>query len=290
MPPGACDCHVHVFDPDRFPYAPSGATRRGLLRSTTFLPSESRIGISRYVVVQPSVYGIDNACLVAALHRLGDRARGVAVIDPERTLDSELDALHRAGVRSVRVNLETQGERDPAAAGSALEAAARRIAGRGWSVQVFAGLPLLAGLADRIASLPVPLVADHFGGARGEGGAQQPGLAPLIELLKSGKAYVKLSAPYRSSRREPGYDDLAEIARAFITAAPQQLVWASDWPHTGGGRTGASDRSGRSLSEIEPFRKIDVQRTLALLAEWSGDPQTWRRILVDNPTRLYGFA
>ena len=148
------------------------------------------------MIVQPSVYGTDNACLTAALHRLGDRARGVAVIDPERTPDSALDALQRAGVRSVRVNLETQGQRDPAAAGRALNAAARRIAGRGWSVQVFAGLPLIAALANQIGSLPVPLVADHFGGARGDGGAEQPGFSALIELLTSGKVYA--SSPHHT--------------------------------------------------------------------------------------------
>jgi predicted TIM-barrel fold metal-dependent hydrolase len=102
--------------------------------------------------------------------------------------------------------------------------------------------------------------------------------------------YVKLSAPYRASPREPDYEDVGEIARAFIAAAPERLVWASDWPHTGGGAIGSDERKGRSLSDIEPFRTVDVPRTLALLADWSGDADTWRRILVDNPARLYGFA
>jgi predicted TIM-barrel fold metal-dependent hydrolase len=289
MPPGACDCHVHVFAPERFPYAPRRAYTPGPASVDDLLAFESGIGISRCVVVQPSVYGADNGALLAALRRLGDRARGVAVIDPERTTDDELDALGQAGVRSVRVNLESRGERDPRKAERELQAAADRVGSRGWSIQVFAGLPLLAELKEALLRLPVPIVADHFGGARGEGGTDQPGFAALLDMLGSGMLYVKLSAPYRSSRREPGYEDMAGIARALIAAGPERALWASDWPHTGGGATGSGDRRDRNPFDIEPFRAVDVPNVLSLLSQWAGDETTWRRILVDNPARLYGF-
>jgi predicted TIM-barrel fold metal-dependent hydrolase len=289
IPPGACDCHVHIFDPEHFPYSPKRSYTPGPASVDDLLAFESRIGMSRYVLVQASPYGSDNACLLAALKRLSGKARGIAVIDPDRTPDSELDALGQAGVRSVRVNLEAHGNRDPRAAEQALDAVSRRIAGRGWSIQVFASLPVIAELKDKVLRLPVPLVVDHFGGARAEVGTDQPGFAALIEILKSGKVYLKLSAPYRASR-EPSYEDVGDIARAFIAAAPERMVWASDWPHTGGGAIGSNERQGRSLSDIEPFRPVDVPKVLALLAEWSGEAETWSRILVDNPARLYGFT
>jgi 2-pyrone-4,6-dicarboxylate lactonase len=113
IPPGACDCHVHIFDPERFPYSPRRSYTPGPASVDDLLTFESRIGMSRFVLVQPSPYGSDNACLSAALNRLANKARGVAVIDPDRTPDSELDALGQAGVRSVRVNLEAHGNRDP---------------------------------------------------------------------------------------------------------------------------------------------------------------------------------
>jgi predicted TIM-barrel fold metal-dependent hydrolase len=290
IPPGACDCHVHVFDPERFPYSPTRTYTPGPASLDDLLAFEGRIGMSRCVLVQPSVYGTDNSCLVAALNRLGDQARGVAVIDLERTSDRELDGLGAAGVCSVRINLKTQGETDPAAAARVLAATSRRLAGYGWSIQVYTELSILAALKDDIARLPVPLVVDHFGGARGAGGTGQPGLADLIQLLESGNVYLKLSAPYRSSSHEPGYEDMTPIARALIDAAPERLVWASDWPHTGGGLAEAGHRLHRSVADIEPFRQVDVPRLLSLLADWSDDVRTWRRILVDNPAGLYGFS
>lgn len=290
VPPGACDCHVHVFDPQHFPFTPKRSYTPGLASLEDLLAFQDRIGMSRVVLVQPSVYGADNACLLSALGRLGQRACGVAVIDPAHTSDTELDTLARIGVRSVRVNLKAAGDRDPASAARALAAMSQRIAGRGWSIQVYAGLQVIAELQDTIAHLPVPVVADHFGGARGDGGTGQPGFAALLGLVKSGKVFVKLSAPYRASGRAPEYEDVASIARALIATAPGQMIWASDWPHTGGGATGSNDRKERTLADIEPFRAVDVPYVLGLLADWAGDDTIWRRILVDNPARLYGFA
>jgi predicted TIM-barrel fold metal-dependent hydrolase len=289
LPPGACDCHVHVFAPDRFPYWPGRSYTPGPALLDELLAFEAGLGIERVVLVQPSVYGVDNGCLVEALDQLGESARGVAVTDPDRITDAELDRLHEAGVRSVRVNLESRGERDVGTAARALAAASQRVAGRGWSLQVYTGLPVIAGLWDQIASLPSPVVLDHFGGARAERGLDQPGFAELLGLLATGRIYVKLSAPYRASTLEPDYADLAPLAKALIRTAPERMLWASDWPHTGGGATGSDARKERSLEEIEPFRDVDAGRALSLFTEWTSDPAAWRQILVANPARLYGF-
>jgi predicted TIM-barrel fold metal-dependent hydrolase len=187
------------------------------------------------------------------------------------------------------MNLEAHGNRDSGVAEQALDAVSRRIAARGWSIQVFASIAVVAALKDAVLELPVPLILDHFGGARAEAGVDQPGFAAVVEMLKSGQVYLKLSAPYRASS-DPNYKGLTSIVRAFIAAAPDRLVWASDWPHTGGGAIGSDERKGRGLSDIEPFRQVDVQRVLALLAEWSDDAKMWHRILVDNPARLYNFT
>lgn len=285
-PPGACDCHVHVFDPDRFPYD----------RARTYTPGPARVedlrrylgglGLERVVLVQPSVYGTDNACLVAALAALGPRtARGVAVVDPHAATEDELSRLYDAGVRGLRVNLESRGERSPEAARTAIAAVAKRAAGHGFAVQVYADLALVAGLADDLSRLPAPLVLDHFGGARAEQGAEGRGLRALTDLLAAGNTWVKLSGVYRVSRRGAPYEDVRPLAEALIAANPDRVVWASDWPHTGGGR----ERASRGPGEIEPFQHIDDAHVLGLLATWAGGPELHRRILVANAARLFGF-
>src|SRR5262245_42931198 len=176
VPAGACDCHVHVFGPyDRFPLAPGRRYTPGPASVENLLALHGALGLSRVVVVQASPQGTDNACLVDALQRLpagGSEARGVAVIDAA-TNDDELQALHRAGVRGVRINLESHGIHDPAEARRQLQAAAAMVAPHGWHVQVYGSLPVLALLDDAIRALPVPLVIDHFGGAAAARGTDQ---------------------------------------------------------------------------------------------------------------------
>jgi len=239
--------------------------------------------LERVVIVQPSVYGTDNSCTLDALRRLGGRGRGVAVIDPG-IADSELQAMHRAGIRGVRLNFATSGVRDPAAARRLLVAAAARVAPLGWHVQTYTSLAVIEALAGELAALPLPLVVDHFGGARAEEGPSHSGFGTLLALLRAGRAYVKLSAPYRVSRRGD-HADVAPLARALIAANAENCLWGSDWPHPGGGEgKGAARRDG-----IEPFWSVDDGRVLNLLADWAPDAGIRRRLLVDNPARLYGF-
>jgi predicted TIM-barrel fold metal-dependent hydrolase len=283
VPKGACDCHTHVFGPaSRFPwsadrvYTPPDA-------SVEELDALHRsLGIDRVVVVHPSPYGTDNACSLDAIRRMGERARGVAVIDVA-VPDAALREMHEIGIRGVRLNLETGGIRDPAIARARLEAAAERVAPLGWHVQTFTSLHVIEALHDTILSLATTLVIDHFGRAEAAKGVGQPGFDALLSLVRRGKAYVKLSASYRISSREDRAD-VVLLARALIEANPERMLWGTDWPHPGGGHR----RIGRD--EIEPFHKEDDGAALNRLADWAGDASTLRRILVDNPARLYGFA
>jgi predicted TIM-barrel fold metal-dependent hydrolase len=281
LPPGACDCHVHVIgDPSRYAMVPTRRYTPPQASVEALLALQSALHLERVVVVQPSFYGTDNRCTVDALQALGARARGIAVID-EYATDAQLDALQKSGVRGVRVNLETAGETDSAAAFDKLFAAAARVSGRDWHVQCYTRLSIVAALKDEIGALPVPVVLDHFAGAKAEGG--EPGWSALLALVRSGNVYVKLSAPYRISS-QPGYGDVAPLARALVETRADRMLWGSDWPHTSSARP-----PGSGVETISPFTPIDDGAVLNLFASWVPDPATRRQILVDNPARLYGF-
>jgi predicted TIM-barrel fold metal-dependent hydrolase len=287
LPAGSCDCHVHLFDAARFPFAPNRSYTPGSARVADLLAFEARLGIERIVLVQPSVYGTDNAALLAGLRELGpDRARGVAVIDPRTATHAELQALHDQGVRGIRLNLQVRGERDLSVASAQLQRASDAVAPFGWSAQIYADLDVVAGLAPDIARLDAPVVLDHFAGVRAHTlPDQQAAFTAVVDLVKHGNAYVKLSAPYRASRQAPQFDDLAPIARRLIDAHPDRMLWASDWPHTGS----AGNRDG-DLARIEPFRREDAGRALNQLLGWTDSAALRQRILADNPARLYRFA
>jgi 2-pyrone-4,6-dicarboxylate lactonase len=287
VPHGACDCHVHVFDPAHFPYAPERTYTPGVATVENLNRFRQSLGLSRVVLVQPSVYGTDNQCLLNALSVLGPEvARGVAVIDPETVSDVALQDLYDAGVRAVRVNLESKGERSSGLALSAISATAERVTPFGMAVQVYGDLRLIADIAEDIAQLRVPLILDHFGGAKAALGVDQYGFRALTELLRAGAIWVKLSGVYRASQAKPTFSDIRPIAEALIEANPERLVWASDWPHTGG----LAERAARQPTEIEPFQRIDDAYVLDLLAEWAGDPARHHRILVGNAAKLFDFA
>ena len=231
------------------------------------------------MIVHPSPYGADNACTVDAVRKLGDRARGVAVID-DTTSARALADMHAAGIRGVRVNLESYGESDPAVAARHLQEAAARVAPLGWHVQTYTNLAILSALHDTILALPTTLVVDHFGRPQAARGTAQPGFDALLALLRSGKVYVKISAPYRISL-EPHYPDAAPMARAMIDANPDRIVWGTDWPHPGAAK--------RDPAVIEPFRPEDDGAALNRLAGWTKNRTELQKILVDNPARLYQF-
>lgn len=279
VPSGACDCHVHVFDP-RFPLAGDRTYTPGRASGEQLDELHWRLGVSRAVLVQPSPYGTDNSCLLDQLRRRGERARGVVVFDP--AAQPPLREWHATGVRGARVNLATFAVQEPEAAIAPLRAVAAAIADLGWHLQIFTGLSVVRALADELAALPVPVVFDHFALARAEAGAGQPGFAELADLLRSGAAYVKLSAPHRISVA-PEHADVAPMVRALVAAAPDRALWGTDWPQTGGRARTAANRL-----TVEPFEKIDDRVALARLLDWTG-PDAGRRILVDTPVALYDF-
>jgi len=285
MPAQACDCHVHVFGPfDRFPLWADRAYTPGAASIEDLMALHQGLGIGRVVVVQASPQGSDNRCTVDALQRmnaLGHGARGVAVID-EQTSDSELRAMHDAGVRGVRVNLESAGLHDPQVARRLMQTAAERVAPLGWHVQTYTTLDVIACMHDTLMALPTPVVIDHFGRAAANKGVAQDGFAALVSLVQSGQAWVKLSAAHRISDLTD-CDDAHAIAQTLIAANPDRMLWGTDWPHPG-----AWPGVPRQREAIEPFHPINNARALQRLSEWT-TPTQWTRILVDNPARLYGF-
>jgi predicted TIM-barrel fold metal-dependent hydrolase len=265
---GACDCHAHIFGPqDRFPYQstaayiPPDAVPRDYVRMLT------TIGCRRAVLVQPSVYGADNSCMVAAMTSGEFDFRGVAVIT-ENVGDAELDALHHAGTRGVRINVASK------TAGLTLEQAPRiaaRVKPLGWHLQFLVRIGQSPAFESAIAQFPVACVIDHLAHVNVALGAQSPEFAALLRLARLDHVWFKLTAPYRLSSQGPHYPDVAPLAQALVAAAPDRCVWGTDWPHPNA-----------------TYMPNDGDLADAL-AEWFPDATIRHRLLVDNPARLYGF-
>ncbi|AEB83200.1 amidohydrolase family protein [Alicycliphilus denitrificans] len=273
MVAGACDCHTHVFGPradypmvDARHYTPGPAPLAALRAHLAGL------GLERVVLVQPSVYGTDNRCMLDALARLDGAGRGIVVLE-DGVDAAALRELHARGVRGVRINLESAGLRDIAGARALLQAWSARVADLGWHVQLYAAQPVVQALADDLARLPSSVVLDHFALAD-----VMPGGDALTDLLRTGCVHVKLSAPYRLASPALG----GAWARHWVDAVPGALLWASDWPHTARG-------PGRAAHEVSAYRAIPANGLRQEIARWLPSAELRRRVLVDNPARLYGF-
>jgi 2-pyrone-4,6-dicarboxylate lactonase len=268
FPPGACDCHSHVFGPqDAFPYLPNAAFIPPDALPRDYVRMLSTVGCQRAVIVQPSIYGTDNRCMVAALTSGTFNFRGVAVVDAG-VGDPELEALRRAGVRGVRINLSSKTPGIPLDQAPKLAA---RIKPLGWHLQFFLRVGQVPSLEEVIARIPVPCVIDHFGHAPAAGGRESPDFGILLRLARLEHVWFKLIGPYRISQQWPLYPDVAPLARALVDAAPDRCVWGTDWPHP---NTAYMPNDG-DLADA--------------LGEWLPDAETRRKVLVDNPGRLYGF-
>jgi predicted TIM-barrel fold metal-dependent hydrolase len=285
VPAGACDCHIHIIgDAAKFPFASERVYTPPAASPEMSRSVHRPLHTTRTVVVQPSVYGTDNGCMLDALAQLGQSARGIAVID-DKTTDTALEAMNHAGVRGIRINLETSGVTDPNVGRRRLQTAIERLkAHRGWHIQVYTRPPVIQGIADLVDTSPVPIVFDHFGGAQAALGLSQPGFDVLLRLVKSGKAYVKISGAYRASTHGPDYADVAPFAKALIAANLDRIVWGTDWPHVD-----SSPRPGRKPTDVAPPLPIDDGRLMNQLPVWAPSAAQRRRILVANPARLYGF-
>jgi predicted TIM-barrel fold metal-dependent hydrolase len=280
VPRGACDCHVHVFaDPNKFPFAADRVYTPPEASVDDLRALQTSLGFERVVIVTPSVYGRDNSCTLDAVRQLDNRARGVAVID-RSTPAGVLDELAAGGFKGVRLNLETVGQADPGAIKRLIDGVAEAVRQRNWHLQFNTRMAVIEALNDDLAGLGIPIVFDHFGRAQAALGAGQPGFAAMLDLLKAGRAYVKISAAYRSSHKAPDFPDVTPIAQAIVAANPDRVVWGTNWPHPG---------RGTSPTAIAPPYPADDGLMLNLLARWVPDPAIRKKILVDNPARLYGF-
>ena len=269
-PPLACDSHMHIFDP-RFTPSPHWTRQPPDAPVAAYRQLQRRLGTQRAVVVTPSTYGTDNACTLDALDQMGDSARGVAVVAPDVS-DAELDLLAARGVCGLRVNFVT-----PQSWGKTTQQMLTTLAGKverlGWHIQVFVHPEQLVQLASVLAALPVPLVIDHLGRIDPAEGPLGAAYDVMRSLLDNGNTWVKLSGAYmRSAVHGPTYADTLPLGRALVRAAPEWLVWGSDWPHT-----------------TETPGTVNDADLLDLLWAWSGSPAVMERILVDNPAHLYGF-
>jgi predicted TIM-barrel fold metal-dependent hydrolase len=284
VPAGACDCHTHIHgDPAKFPFFAGRVYTPELASPEEMSALHQALHVERVVIVTPSVYGPDNSATLFGMKARGPTARGVAVID-DKTPESDLDAMNQAGFRGIRLNLATGGISDPNVGRQRFQAAVDRMKARGWHIQLFTGLPMISAIKELVVNSPVPVVFDHFGGARAELGPEQPGFSDLLELVKSGKAYVKISGAYRASKLAPDYADAAPLARALIAANSDRIVWGTDWPHPN-----SVTPPGNKPTDLTPLFQIDDGRLLNQLPVWAPDAAIRKKILVDNPARLYGF-
>ncbi len=274
LPSNACDCHVHVYD-SRFPVAPDARLQPPDASAADYRLLQQRTGTVRTVLVTPSTYGRDNACMLSGLAALGSEARGVAVIDGSES-DAELQRLHVAGVRGVRLNLSlgVSGTVD------ALMPLAQRIAPLGWHLQLLMAPELLVAQASVLRQLPVPLVFDHFGRIAPAQVGRHGAHALLLDLLQRGRAWIKLSGAYIVSALHSVEDPaLDALAASYLHCAPERVLWGSDWPH-------ATASAG-----VQPMP--DDARQVDRLIDWTnqaGGRATLQQVLVDNPQALYGFA
>ncbi|MDB5608426.1 MAG: hydrolase [Bradyrhizobium sp.] len=284
VPAGACDCHTHIHgDPAKFPFFAGRVYTPELASPEEMTALHKALHVERVVIVTPSVYGPDNSATLLGMKARGAAARGVAVID-DKTPEGDLDAMNQAGIRGIRLNLATGGVSDPNVGRQRIQAAVERVKNRNWHIQMFTSLAMISTIKDLVASSPVPVVFDHFGGALGELGPKQPGFADLVELVRSGKAYVKISGAYRASRLVPDYPDVVPLARALVAANSDRIIWGTDWPHPN-----SVAPPGGKPADLTPLFQIDDGRLFSQLAVWAPDAAIRKKILVDNPAQLYGF-
>jgi predicted TIM-barrel fold metal-dependent hydrolase len=285
MPAGACDCHTHIHaDPEKFPFFAGRVYTPELASPEEMSALHKALHIERVVIVTPSIYGPDNSATLFGMKARGATARGVAVID-DKTSEADLDSMQQAGFRGIRLNLATGGVSDPNVGRSRFSTAVDRMKARGWHVQLYTTLPMITAIKELVMASPVPAVFDHFGGADAALGVEQPGFADLVDLVKSGKAYVKISGAYRASKLGPDYPDAVPLAKALIAANPDRIIWGTDWPHPN-----SVTLPGKQVSDVTPLFQIDDGRLLNQLPVWAPDAGVRKKILVDNPSRLYGFG
>ena len=264
-PAGACDAHCHIIDPR---FAVPGTEVPADMTAEDYRPFQRRIGTSRAVFVQAKSQRTDHACILDALGRFDGNARGVGVVHPAID-DSELKRLDAGGIRGLRFSVWNPS--DTVTTIDMIEPLARRIADLGWHAQLHMSGAQIVETAAMLGRLPCPIVFDHMGRLPPKLGPDHPAFRVIVDLIDKGRAWVKLAGAYLNTERGPPYADATRTAQAFVTEAPERLVWGSDWPH------------------VTETHKPDDAELFDLLTVWAGSNRVRDRILVENPIKLYGF-
>ena len=271
LPQGACDSHCHVFGPgDVFPYHPKRSYTPPDAPYEALAALHATLGLDRAVIVQATCHGDDNRAMLDAIARAGGRYRGVAMIGEDAS-DAELEALDEGGVRGVRMSFARHLSGPPDF--SRVERAARRIAPLGWHLVLYLEAEDVVENARALGRLGVPVAIDHMARVRIADGLDQPAFRQLLDFLRNADFWVKISCAERLSAAGPPFEDVVPFAAALIEAAPDRVLWGTDWPHPNIG--------GRMPNDGE---------LTDLLLSFAPDEGLRHGILVDNPARLYGFG
>lgn len=280
---GGCDTHVHVIgDAHTYPMVDARQYTPGPAPVSALQTHLQHQGLNRAVIIQPSVYGTDNQCMLDALHAMQGKARGVAVLDSAAPM-AVLQAMDRQGVRGIRLNLESSGAHDVALNAAllhdSLQTWAPRLADLGWHIQVYAPLAVTVACAPLIKELAVPVVLDHFA-LWADPSCTSLESTTLLRLLEQGKIYIKLSASYRSPIQDASA--LLALSQRLLATRPDRLLWASDWPHT-------NREPGKSPHEVSRYRAISAESLLHERMQWLPNTEVQQQVLVENPNQLYRF-
>jgi D-galactarolactone isomerase len=268
---GACDTHVHVYD-QRYPISPSAVLTPPDASPAEYRAVQSALGLDRVVFVQPTTYGLDNRCQLDAVAAFGDAARAVVVVDDTAT-DDELTRLTSLGARGARFHMLPGG----AVPWEIMHTVAERIATHRWHIQLQLNGRELVGRLDALLALPAPIVIDHVGRFMPPVEPADPAFGALLTLLDTGRCWVKLSAPYESTRGSthvgaPHFPTVATLAHRLVQHAPERMLWATNWPHPG------------QVDPPTPTQLADLRDA------WLPTSALRRQVLVANPAEVYGFG
>ncbi len=264
-PANATDCHHHILS-KHYPLAP-GAPSLEDASIEDYRLLQKRLGTSRHVIVQSSIYGTDNSIIVDSLKAFGPEARGVAVVDTSVT-DTELKRLHDAGVRGIRFVLI----RGNATSTAMLKPLSQRVNELGWHIDIHPPGIQIAEIADQLNALPSQIVFDHLGRIPQPAGVEHPAFRVLTGLLDKGRTWMKLSGIYQDSKSgPPSYADTSKLAATFAKQWPERVIWGTDWPHP------------------STNNKPDDALLFDDLAEQVPDEKARHRVLVENPAALFDF-
>ena len=272
LPAGSCDSHAHICGPKKdYAYSPARIYTPPDCLLPDYLHMLATLGVERAVLVQPSVYGTDNTVMLRAMAEATIPVRGVAVVD-ETVAEEELEQMHEFGVRGVRFNLVDVADPSGAISLDEVKAMAERIEPMGWHAEFLAHVGYYPDFDEMFADFPTDIVLGHLGYMRPGQTPNIPGFQALLRLMQAEKCWTKLTGPYRISEGDVPYADTTAFAHALIDAAPEQVIWGTDWPHV-------------MVKKPMP----NDGELCDLLSDWIPDDKNLQRVLVDNPTRLYDF-